>query len=168
MAIRKIAAVSVATALVFGTAGCTFMSPQASRIEYAPSDGTQVDLENLRLRNFVYLTNGTVSAIAGSIVNPSAETKTLRIEYTDATLNEAKVVSLDVAAGQKLDLGFNGQPALNIDLGGKAGGIVRITASEGSVSGIELRVPVLDSTFDYYKPTIDSLPLQQADVTTAK
>ncbi|MFM6971386.1 MAG: hypothetical protein ACKOWH_02205 [Rhodoluna sp.] len=164
MAIRKFAAVTIATALVLGTAGCTFMSPLASRIEYAPSDGTQTNLETLRLRNFVYLTNGTVSAIAGSIVNPSDETKTLRIEYTDATLNEHKEVSLDVAAGQKLDLGFNGQPALNIDLGGKAGGIVRINVSEGSVSGVELRIPVLDSTFDYYKTTIDSLPLHQAEV----
>lgn len=168
MAIRKFAAVSIATALVFGTAGCTFMSPLASRIEYSPSDGSQVNLDSLRLRNFVYLTNGTVSALAGSIINAGDSEQAVTIEYTDAALNEKKSVSISVAAGQKLDLGFNGQPALNIDLGGKAGDIVRITVTDGVASPVELRIPVLDNTFDYYQSTIDSLPLKQSEVSGKK
>jgi hypothetical protein len=89
-------------------------------------------------------------------VNPGLETKTLKISYTDAALNEAKDVTFTVNPGQKLDLGFNGGKALAINLGGKAGDIVTIKVTEGS-SSVDLNVPVLDDTFDFYKPIIDSL-----------
>jgi hypothetical protein len=71
-------------------------------------------------------------------------------------VNEAKEVTFTVNAGQRIDLGYNGGQALAIILGGKAGGIVRINVSEGSVTE-EMRVPVLDATFEFYKPIIDSL-----------
>jgi hypothetical protein len=157
LAIRKFAAVAITASLLVGTAGCTFMSPIASRIEYAPADGSQADLETIKVRNFVYVTNGTQSALAGSIVNPGLEPKILKIQYTDATLNENKEVTFTVNAGQKLDLGYNGGQALAIDLGGKAGSIVRIHVVEGSGTPVEMRVPVLDGTFEFYKPIIDSL-----------
>lgn len=156
MAIRKFAAVAIAASLLVGTAGCTFSSPIASKLDYAPADGSQADLETIKVRNFVYLTNGTVSALAGSIVNPGLESKTLKISYTDAALNEAKDVTFTVNPGQKLDLGYNGGQALAINLGGKAGDIVTIKVTEGS-SSVDLNVPVLDDTFDFYKPIIDSL-----------
>jgi hypothetical protein len=156
MAISKFAAVAIAASMLVGTTGCTFTSPIASQIDYAPADGSQADLETIKVRNFVYLTNGTVSALAGSIVNPGLETKTLKISYTDAALNEAKDVTFTVNPGQKLDLGYNGGQALAINLGGKAGDIVTIKVTEGS-SSVDLNVPVLDDTFDFYKPIIDSL-----------
>jgi hypothetical protein len=156
MAIRKFAAVAIAASVLVGTAGCTFNSPIASRIDYAPADGSQADLDTVKVRNFVYLTNGTVSALAGSIVNPGLESKTLTITYTDAAVNESKQVSFTVNPGQKLDLGYNGGQALAINLGGKAGDIVTINVAEGGTS-TDLNVPVLDDTFDFYKPIIDSL-----------
>lgn len=156
MAISKFAAVTIAASMLLGTTGCTFMSPVASRIDYAPADGSQVDLETVKIRNFVYVTNGTVSAISGSIVNPGLESKVVRIQYTDAAVNESKEVTFTVNPGQRIDLGYNGGQALAINLGGKAGGVVRINVSEGSVTE-EMRVPVLDGTFDFYKPVIDSL-----------
>lgn len=157
MAIRKLAAVAIAASLLVGTTGCAFMSPVASRIEYAPADGSQADLETVKVRNLVYVTNGTVSALSGSIVNPSLEPKILKIQYTDAAVNEAKEVTFTVNAGQKIDLGYNGGQALAINLGGKAGAIVRLKVVEGSGTPVELRIPVLDGTFDFYKPIIDSL-----------
>jgi hypothetical protein len=156
MAVSKFAAVTIAASMLLGTAGCTFLNPVASRIEYAPADGSQVDLETVKIRNFVYVTNGTASAISGSIVNPSLEPKIVRIQYTDAAVNEAKEVTFTVNAGQRIDLGYNGGQALAINLGGKAGGVVRINVSEGSVTE-EMRIPVLDGTFEFYKPVIDSL-----------
>lgn len=156
MANSKFAAVAFAASLLVGTTGCTFSSPVASQMEYAPADGSQVDLESLKVRNFVYLTNGTVSALTGSVVNSGLETKTLKISYTDASVNEQKELSLTVNAGQKLDLGYNGGQALAINLGGKAGDIVTIKLTEGAVTA-DLNIPVLDDTFDFYKPIIDSL-----------
>lgn len=157
MANSKFVAVAIATSLLLGTAGCTFSSPVASQIDYAPADGSQTDLETIKVRNFVYLTNGKVSALSGSIVNPGLEPKILKIQYTDAAVNEFKEVTFTVNAGQKIDLGYNGGQALAINLGGKAGGVVRLSVVEGSGTPVELRVPVLDDTFEFYKPIIDSL-----------
>ena len=157
MAIRKFAAVAIAASLLIGTTGCSFTSPVASQIEYAPADGSQTDLETIKVRNLVYLTNGTVSALTGSIVNSGLEPKIFKIQYTDAEVNEAKEVTFTINAGQKLDLGYNGGQALAINLGGKAGSIVRLSVVEGSGTPVELRVPVLDGTFDFYKPIVDSL-----------
>ena len=157
MPIRKLAAIAIAASVLIGTTGCTFNSPVASRIEYAPADGSQADLENVKARNFIYLTNGTQSALTGSIVNSGLEPKVFKIQYTDAAVNEAKEVTFTVNAGQKIDLGYNGGQALAINLGGKAGDIVRLSVAEGSGTPIEMRVPVLDGTFDFYKPIIDSL-----------
>lgn len=156
MAIRKFAAVAIAASLLIGTTGCTFTSPVASRIDYAPADGSQADLESIKVRNFVYLTNGTQAALSGSIVNSGLEAKTLKISYTDAAVSEQKEVTFTVNPGQKLDLGYNGGKALAINLGGKAGDIVTIKLTEGAVSA-DLNVPVLDGTFDFYKPILDSL-----------
>lgn len=156
MAIRKFASVAIAASLLIGTTGCTFTSPVASRIDYAPADGSQADLESIKVRNFVYLTNGTQAALSGSIVNSGLEAKTLKISYTDAAVSEQKEVTFTVNPGQKLDLGYNGGKALAINLGGKAGDIVTIKLTEGAVSA-DLNVPVLDGTFDFYKPILDSL-----------
>jgi hypothetical protein len=157
LAIRKFAAIAITASVLIGTTGCTFNSPVASRIEYAPADGSQADLENVKARNFVYLTNGSQSALTGSIVNSGLEPQVFKIQYTDAAVNEAKEVTFTVNGGQKIDLGYNGGQALAINLGGKAGGIVRINVSEGSGAPVEMRIPVLDGTFDFYKPIVDSL-----------
>lgn len=156
MTINKFAAVAIAVSLLAGTTGCAMMSPVASRIEYAPSDGSQVNLENLKLRNFIYFNTGKVSALAGSIVNSGLETSTLKISYLDSLVNEQKEISISVNAGQKLDLGFNGTKALTLNLGGEPGGSVSFNVSEGSASQV-INVPVMDDTFDIYKPIIDSL-----------
>lgn len=156
MAIRKYAAIAIAASVMLGTAGCTFISPIATRVEYTPTDGTQGDLGNVKLRNFAYLTNGTASALAGVIANSGLTSETVTISYTDATVNEQKQVSVTVPAGQTLSLGYNGAEALNIDLGGKAGDVVLINASAGANSR-ELRVPVLDGKFEYYKPIIERI-----------
>lgn len=157
MTLRKFAIAAIAASVMLGTSACTFMSPVASRIVYAPADGHQVDLQNLKLRNFVYVTNGEKSALSGSIVNSGTASSSLTITYNDAAVAENKTVTITVAAGQKLDLGYNGGAALAINLGGKAGDIVTIQVAEGSGQAVVFNIPVLDERFEYFKPVIDSL-----------
>lgn len=157
MTLRKFAIAAIAASVMLGTSACTFISPVASRMEYTPADGTQVDLENLKLRNIVYVTDGSKSALTGSIVNTATTSSSLSIQYTDAAVAETKTVTITLAAGQKLDLGYNGGAALAIALGGNAGDIVTVQVAEGSGQSTELRIPVLDARFEYFKPAIDSL-----------
>lgn len=157
MAIRKIAAVSIAAALMLGTSGCNFMSPVASRLEYAPSDGTQIDLQNVKARNFIYVAGEEFGGLFGTLVNPSMETQTVRIQYTDATLNEKKSVSVNLLPGSSLDIGYNGTAPLLMDLGSAPGKIVSIYLNEGAESGRALNVPVLDGTLAEYKVLEEAL-----------
>jgi hypothetical protein len=157
MAIRKFAAVAIAATLVFGTAGCTFTSPVATRQAYSPSDGGQVDLETVKARNFIYLSNGTQAALFGSLVNSGLQDAEVHLQYTDATLNEKKDVHFVVKAGKKLDIGYNGEAALGIDLNKTPGSIVSIFVGQDSATGKEIRVPVLDGTLSEYAPLVATL-----------
>lgn len=159
MIIRKIAAVGIAASLLLGTSACGFMSPIASIEAYAPSDGAQVDLETVKIRNFIYLTNGNGSeALFGSIVNSGADSTSLKLQYTDEASNEKREVAFNLLPGQKLDLGYNGNSALLIDLAGTAGKIANIFVIENNGTGQELRVPILDGTLAEYKEIFATLP----------
>lgn len=157
MAIRKLAAVSIAAALMLGTSGCNFTSPVASIEAYAPSDGSQIDLENVKARNFIYVAGEEFGGLFGTLVNPSLESKTVRIQYTDATLNEKKSISVNLLPGAALDIGYNGTAPLLVDLGSAPGKIVGIYLNEGSESGRQLNVPVLDGTLVEYQQLVDAL-----------
>lgn len=157
MAIRKLAAVSIAAAVMLGTSGCNFISPVASMEQYAPSDGSQIDLENVKARNFIYVAGEEFGGLFGTLVNPSLEAQTVRIQYTDATLAEKKSISVNLLPGGVLDLGYNGTAPLLINLGSTPGAIVSIYLNEGSNSGRELNVPVLDATLPEYQPLVDAL-----------
>ena len=155
MIIRKIAAVGIAASLLLGTSACGFMSPTASLEVYAPSDG----LENVKVRNFIYLTNGNGSeALFGSIVNSGLESTTFKIQYTEEASSEKREVAFNLLPGQKLDLGYNGNSALVIDLAGTPGKIANIFVIEGNGTGKEIRVPILDGTLAEYKEIFATLP----------
>jgi hypothetical protein len=158
VSIRKFAAIGLAASLLLGTTGCSLFSPVASMVTYSPGDGTQIDLETVKIRNFMYLSDGKGGeALFGSIINPSLESKSIKIQYVDGTLNEKKEVAINLLAGQKIDLGYNGGSALAIDLDGEPGGVVEVFIIEGSNTGKRIEIPVLDGTLDQYKDLVDAL-----------
>jgi len=144
MNIRKFATVAVAASLLLGTAGCTFITPTASRIDYAPSDGTQATLQN---------GNGH-AALFGSLVNRGVSSTSVKLQYTDATTNEKKEVFYTLLPQQKLDFGYNGASALNFNLGGKPGQTVTVFVVAGTETGVAMNVPVLDGTLSEYSDLV--------------
>ena len=162
MSIRKFVAIGIAASLLLGSTGCSLVSPVASRATYSPGDGTQIDLETVKIRNFMYLSDGKGGeALFGSIINSSLESKSIKIQYTDGTLDEKKEVAINLLAGQKIDLGYNGGSALAIDLDGQPGGVVEVFIIEGSNTGKRIEVPVLDGTLDQYKSYVDALKVAE-------
>jgi hypothetical protein len=155
MNIRKFATVAVAASLLLGTAGCTFITPTASRIDYAPSDGTQATLQNVDARNFIYLSDGNGhAALFGSLVNRGVSSTSVKLQYTDATTNEKKEVFYTMLPQQKLDFGYNGASALNFNLGGKPGQTVTVFVVAGTETGVAMNVPVLDGTLSEYSDLV--------------
>jgi hypothetical protein len=51
-------ALGLSVAVLLGTTGCSLSGDVASMQQYTPSDGSQIDIGNVKLRNFIYLTDG--------------------------------------------------------------------------------------------------------------
>ncbi len=167
MNIRKFASIAIAASLLLGTAGCTFMNPIASRIDYAPSDGTQVSFENnIDARNFMYLSDGNGhAALFGSLVNRGVTQTNVALQYTDASSNEKKQTVYTLLPSQKLDFGYNGTSALDFNLGGKPGQTVTVFVIAGNETGKAMNVPVLDGTLTEYSELVKQLSASAPAVT---
>lgn len=158
MKIRKFATVAVAASLLLGTAGCTFMNPIASRMEYAPSDGTQATLKSVDARNFIYLSDGNGhAALFGSLVNRALTSTSVKLQYTDAETGEKKDAFYTLLPSQKLDFGYNGTSALNFNLDGTPGKTVTVWVSAGNETGKAMNVPVLDGTLAEYADLVKQI-----------
>lgn len=168
MNIRKIATVTIAASLMLGTSGCTFFSPIASRIEYTPSDGSQVTLKHVDARNFIYLSDGKGNAaLIGSLVNRGLTSTSVKLQYTDATSSEKKEAFFTLLPSQKLDFGYNGATALDFDLGGKPGALVTVFVVAEGEAGQAMKVPVLDGTLSEYAEIFKGLGASMPEVTEA-
>jgi hypothetical protein len=168
MNIRKIATVTIAASLMLGTSGCTFFSPIASRIEYTPSDGSQVTLQHVDARNFIYVSDGKGNAaLIGSLVNRGLTSTNVKLQYTDATSSEKKEAFFTLLPSQKLDFGYNGATALAFDLGGKPGALVTVFVVADGEAGKAMNVPVLDGTLSEYADIFKGLGASMPEVTEA-
>lgn len=161
---KFITASVLGASLILGTTGCSLQSNVASLTPYAPSDGAQVNLDHVKLRNFIYLVSeGTQGVLIGSVVNSGKYNQTVLIEYRDAATDQSKTISVAVEAGAKVDFGFNEQPAIEITPkkeNGQSvlpGGLVEIYASLTGGEAQTVEVPVLDGTLPEYADVIKDL-----------
>ena len=86
MRIRALATVSVATALLLGTAGCGVFVETATLKHYSPSDGVGVTVGTVHLRNVLIVTNENGdAALVGSVVNDGSSLELINVEVRGAT-----------------------------------------------------------------------------------
>ncbi len=154
MNLRKIVStIAISAALLVGTTGCSLNSHVDSMLAYAPSDGSQLNIGNVKLRNFIYLSNGTDGGkLIGSVVNDNAKDITVQFEYTDFDVR-TKTDPIVVSAGETLGLGAGSDTAgLGVSIAGAPGTNVTIWISVDGQTGQQLTVPVLDGKLDQYAP----------------
>lgn len=149
---RKFAAVAIAASVLMGTTGCTFISPVATMKVYTPGDGTDVNLGDVAARNiFILVAPSGQTALFGSLVNQGDSASVAELTIAGQTY------SFNLAAGEKLDVGYNGQNALSLGaLTAQAGSLVDVTFKAGAESA-DKTVPVLDGTFAQYAPLVNSM-----------
>lgn len=179
MVVRKfVTAVAVSTALVLGTAGCSLSSNVATMQEYAPSDGAQVTVSGVKGLNLIYLTkkvtemSGTeVGAIIGSFVNTSDQPVQIHLQYEIDGAEAVDVISKQtfdwssdvVNPGEKLDLGYNENPAVSgiamnaKGLTARPGDLIEIFVSINDGPGVKVSVPALDGSLEQYQTLVDNL-----------
>ncbi|GAT73951.1 DNA modification methylase [Microbacterium hydrocarbonoxydans] len=146
---RLVASAALGALVLLGATGCTFISPQATTIEYSASDGVNIsDADGpLDVRNVFIVANedGSVGNLVAAIVNPTDEKATLTI-----TLAGIDPFAVTVPAHGTVSLGADEEPLSIVDLDTKPGATVEVHFQSGDGSGAKADVPVLDGTLPYY------------------
>lgn len=178
MVVRKfVAALAVSTALILGTSGCSLTNNIATQQPYAPSDGTEAMVDDVKALNIIYLTEATkdsteveIGGLIGSFVNTSDVPIQVFLQFEadgspapDVITSQTRDwVSDFIAPGKKYDLGYNGNAALaalllNSGTVTKPGDVVKVWFSVNNGTAVELRVPALDGSLEQYAPLIEQL-----------
>jgi len=147
--------VAAAVAASLALTGCSFNAP-ASLIPYAPSDGTQLDLADLRARNFLLIRGtDTPALLIGSVISTSSEPQSFSVQLFNSA-GERIIEQFEVSAMGKTDIGFNGNAGVIVEIDARPGGLYPIFISDGG-DPIELLVPVLDGTLAEYREFYEQL-----------
>jgi hypothetical protein len=148
---KALSAIAISASILLATTGCSLTPAKdiASMQDYAPSDGSQVVVGKLKLRNAFILTNGTTTALFGSVVNSGLEDIEATIQYT-AKDGVKSNISFPVFAGEKLDLGYNGSEPVVLDVEAVEGTNVQVWLLDNVNAGQSLNVPVLSGAKSEY------------------
>ena len=135
----------LAGAVVLGTAGCTFVSTQATLIEYDPSDGVSANVGSVQVRNALAIANedDTTVSLLLTLVNSGNNRATVNIQYEVAG---EKVTTIEAVDGNST-LSFGNSPTeeqiLINNPGVPAGGLYPVYVQYGDHEGSQMLVPVL-------------------------
>lgn len=149
MKTRRLATIALVATTMLGTAGCTFITPQATDIQYNPADGVSADFGPLKVRDALVIADqdGDSGNLVAAIANNSADSQTVTIEYGPQDAGNRETVR--VPANSVLTLGHDGEDALLLaDLGTKPGEMVSVYFSGADESAVTL-VPVFDGEHPY-------------------
>ncbi|PCE14728.1 DNA modification methylase [Microbacterium sp. SZ1] len=146
---RLVASAAISALVLLGATGCTFITPQSTKIEYSASDGVNVsDTDGpLDVRNAFIVANeeGTVGNFIGAVVNPTSDKATLTI-----TIAGIDPLTVTVPAGKTISYGADADPLRIVGLDAKPGATVEMHFQSGDGAGTKTQIPVLDGTLPYY------------------
>lgn len=153
---RLVASAALSALVLLGATGCTFITPQSTKIEYPASDGVNIsDADGpIDVRNALVIAteDGSTGNFIAAIVNPTEESATLTI-----TVGDLDPFTITVPAGDRVSLGTAGEEPLRIDgLDTKPGANVEMHFQSGDSAGVKTEVPVLDGTLSYYADLVPS------------
>lgn len=158
---RLVASAAISAVVLLGATGCTFISPQATTIEYSASDGVNIsdDAGPIDVRNalIVATEDGSVGNFVAALANPTDDSATLTI-----ALEGIDPFTVTVPAGETMSLGADEEPLRIVDLDTMPGATVEMHFQSGDSTGTKGEVPVLDGTLPYYADlvpeTVESTP----------
>ena len=151
---RAAASAILATALAIGTAGCTFLTPQATLIQYSPSDGIDANLGDVKLRNVIALMSddGLSASLLITIINDGDVTAFVRMQ-TVSTSGEQVSFLKPVLRNSVVSFGNTvDEEQLIVPMPDAiAGGLLPVYVQQGTVPGTEMLVPALSAFEEHYR-----------------
>lgn len=156
MKARFVSALALAATVAVGTAGCSFITPQATSYQYAPSDGVSINAGDVKVRNALFIVNDDNSLfnLTMTTVNDTESAKSLSVTLV---IGDERV-SQDVTVPPRLTQFGNpekGQETITFTgLDATAGQTIKAFFEAGYSGEVEQYVPVLDGTLAEYKPYV--------------
>jgi hypothetical protein len=149
---RFAASVLVGALVVFGTAGCAFITPQATTEIVETSDGVNADIGEISVRNATLISeDGTLASLLVSFVNTSDSTQQVLLQYEDGATGERvnQTISVD-GNGAITSFGGTGSEQILLDNVTKPGSLFPLYFQYGTAEGKQVMVPVLNTSLPEY------------------
>jgi hypothetical protein len=128
----------------------------ASLDYYAPSDGSQADIGDLKARNLISLQDESGnSGLVGAFANSGSQEITFAIKYTTAA-GESGYREFTVGPYQVRNFGYQNTQPLDLELGGKPGDVRNILVYTDTDQA-SINVPVMDATLVEYANLVEKL-----------
>ena len=152
---RIVSSIALAAALSLGATGCGLVAPQGTLEPYAPSDGIDVDLEQLDVRNLLLIADesGENFNVVFTSVNNTDAPVLLRMTFVDESGSQKATADFMAEPGLTVfgDPDGDVAPTL-VSVAGLKPGATVMTYLEVAGGGEEQRaVPVLDGTLAEYE-----------------
>jgi len=146
-AARAAASVLIAGALLVGTTGCTFISTQATLIQYDPSDGVGASIGTVDIRNAILLVNedATAGNLMLTFVNSGERSASMKLQYESAGEKFSLTKPLDGSEVTTFGTTPDDSQIIVLEPGVKAGDLYPVYFQYGDHEGVQLMVPVLNA-----------------------
>lgn len=172
MKIRIASSIAIAAALALGATGCSLIAPQGTLKPYAPSDGVDVNVSGIDVRNIMLIADESgenFNVVFGSVNLTEAEQE-LAISFTSEGTQKARA-EFTIPTGNTLFGNPAGEeaPVLVTIPGAVPGATVDAYFQKAGAEEVKYEIPVLDGTLAEYRDYV--LPAdfsQSADATTAE
>ncbi|MGA1837466.1 hypothetical protein VD659_11095 [Herbiconiux sp. 11R-BC] len=148
----RFAASAIVVALVaFGTAGCAFITPQATTEIVETSDGVNATVGEIDVRNATLISEDGASAnMLVTFVNPNISTRELLVQYTDSESGQRVTEKVFVPGSGSTSFGGADQKQILLTNVSKPGSLFPVYFQYGSVEGVQVLVPVLNTSLPEY------------------
>lgn len=146
MIARRAATVLIAGALAFGLSACTLGADIATLRPYAPSDGVQTNVGDIKVRNaFAYSEDGVNASLIMSVFNTGDEPADVKFQFENG-LGEKVDATISIDANSSVSVGNDGEQQLVLEnLNEKLGSLVPVYVQYGSEAGEQILVPLLST-----------------------
>lgn len=140
---RLLSAAALSVGLAATVAGCSVFSPMTTAMDYPPSDGHQLDLDTVGVRNIMIVAKekGAPGQLFGSVVNNGLNEATVTFTNASGALAPVKVPAKSVVNLAPLDLSVANTP--------QPGTLMPFRVSVGQSAG-DLTVPIQDGSLPEY------------------
>jgi hypothetical protein len=161
---RAAASVILAGALLVGTSACGLFSVPATLRNYDPTDGVNVTLGDVAIRNMVAIAaaDGKSLSLAVTLINSGTSYANVTFQYPSNGAQATSVKFVRPEAPLALGSGPGQEQFIITNSGVKTGANLPVYVQTGATPGQLVQVPVLDGSLVQYSTLMPKTPTPTA------